>query len=171
MISGSLHGPPLVESPSVSFLKRASRGHLVIDGRPIHKKPLCRIRKRIIDTQRMGQSALPFRSGPCTSSPFCPVSLRLLTFGKPSRPASLHSLMQLLRTLLHEILFDSLFWCRFTSVESYNSTVNNGFKLSEVSADKAYSSRKNLEIVNNFGGTACVPFKSNSTRDSRGSYL
>ena len=35
--------------------------------------------------------------------------------------------------------------------------------ISEVSADKAYSSKRNLRAVESVGGTASIPFKSNST--------
>jgi transposase len=42
------------------------------------------------------------------------------------------------------------------------STVANGFKVNEVCGDKAYLSRENLELVNGIGGTAYIPFKSNS---------
>ena len=37
------------------------------------------------------------------------------------------------------------------------------FNIQEVSADLAYSSRKNLEIVDKLGGTAYIPFKKNAT--------
>ena len=37
------------------------------------------------------------------------------------------------------------------------------FNINEVSGDKAYSSRKNLHAVENVGGTAYIPFKSNTT--------
>jgi transposase len=36
------------------------------------------------------------------------------------------------------------------------------FNINEVSADKAYSDRRNLRTVENIGGTAYIPFKSNS---------
>lgn len=36
------------------------------------------------------------------------------------------------------------------------------FSINEVSGDKAYSSRKNLRAVENVGGTAYIPFKSNT---------
>jgi transposase len=36
------------------------------------------------------------------------------------------------------------------------------FRLNNVTADKAYLSRKNLELVNNKGGTAYIPFKPNN---------
>ncbi len=45
------------------------------------------------------------------------------------------------------------------------------FKISEVSADKAYSSRDNFETVASYGGTALIPFRSNATGTSRGSKL
>lgn len=45
------------------------------------------------------------------------------------------------------------------------------FGIREVSADMAYSSRKNLEIVDKFGGTAYIPFKKNATGRSGGSAL
>lgn len=47
----------------------------------------------------------------------------------------------------------------------------NGFNLREVSADKAYSSRENIGLVDGFGGTAFIPFKKNVTGKSRGSYI
>lgn len=37
------------------------------------------------------------------------------------------------------------------------------FAIREVSADKAYSSRRNLKVVDDLGGTAFVPFKSDAT--------
>jgi transposase len=37
------------------------------------------------------------------------------------------------------------------------------FQISEVSADKAYSSRENMEIVTDKGGVPFIPFKSNAT--------
>lgn len=44
----------------------------------------------------------------------------------------------------------------------------NGFNVAEVSADKAYSSRDNLALVNGLGATAYIPFKSNTSAKSRG---
>jgi transposase len=43
------------------------------------------------------------------------------------------------------------------------------FTVKEVSADKAYLSQENLELVERLGGTAFVPFKSNSTPREPGS--
>ncbi len=43
------------------------------------------------------------------------------------------------------------------------------FTINEVSADKAYSSRDNLEVVESLGGTAFIPFKSNTPGKQRGS--
>ena len=37
------------------------------------------------------------------------------------------------------------------------------FNLNEVSADLAYSSKKNLQIIDSFGGSAFIPFKKNAT--------
>ena len=51
------------------------------------------------------------------------------------------------------------------------AAVNNGFTLDEVSADKAYSSRENLNCVDDFGGTAFIPYKSNATGKSGGSRI
>ena len=45
------------------------------------------------------------------------------------------------------------------------------FNIQEVSADLAYSSRKNLEIVDKLGGTAYIPFKKNATGRSGRSAL
>lgn len=49
------------------------------------------------------------------------------------------------------------------------TTVENGFSIKEVSADKAYSSRKNHEVVKNAGGMTFIPFRSNATGGSKGS--
>ncbi len=46
-----------------------------------------------------------------------------------------------------------------------------GFDINEVTADKAYSARKNLAIVKKLGGTAYIPFKENTSELSRGSML
>jgi hypothetical protein len=46
---------------------------------------------------------------------------------------------------------------------------NGYFDISEVSADKAYSSRKNHEFVASIGATAFIPFKKNATDKFRGS--
>jgi len=43
------------------------------------------------------------------------------------------------------------------------TTANNGFSLSEVSADKAYNSIANYNAVREVGGQAFIPFKSNTT--------
>jgi transposase len=42
-------------------------------------------------------------------------------------------------------------------------TTAENFRISEVSADSAYSSRKNIETVAGFGGTAFIAFKVNAT--------
>jgi transposase len=42
------------------------------------------------------------------------------------------------------------------------TTVAAGFNVKEVPADKAYLSHENLELIERLGGTAFVPFKSNS---------
>jgi transposase len=46
-----------------------------------------------------------------------------------------------------------------------------GFSINEVSADMAYSSRRNLQLVANEGSKAYIPFKKNATGRSRGSTL
>lgn len=51
------------------------------------------------------------------------------------------------------------------------TTAENGFEIKEVSADKAYSSRKNYEIVKQVGGMAYIPFRVNATAKPRGSKL
>jgi len=43
------------------------------------------------------------------------------------------------------------------------------FSVGEVSCDKAYSSRKNLELIHNVGAVPYIPFKKNATGKSRGS--
>jgi transposase len=47
----------------------------------------------------------------------------------------------------------------------------DGFTINEVSADMAYSSRLNLQLVANSGGKAYIPYKKNATGKSRGSSL
>ena len=49
-------------------------------------------------------------------------------------------------------------------------TYENGFNIIEMSADKAYSSRNALSYIDLIGGTAYIPFRSNATGKSRGSY-
>ncbi|MGI6589479.1 MAG: IS5 family transposase [Candidatus Iainarchaeum sp.] len=44
----------------------------------------------------------------------------------------------------------------------------NNYNIQEVSADKAYSSRDNLSLVNNLGAVPFIPFKSNATGKPRG---
>ena len=43
------------------------------------------------------------------------------------------------------------------------------FDIKEVSADKAYSSRDNLDLVNELGAKPYIPFKDNATGKARGS--
>lgn len=50
------------------------------------------------------------------------------------------------------------------------TTSENGFTVAEVSADKAYSSRDNYDVVKNMGGQAFIPFKSNANGKSGGSF-
>ncbi len=45
------------------------------------------------------------------------------------------------------------------------------FNMLEISADKAYLSRKNLELAMEYGAIAYIPFKSNTRGNSGGSYL
>jgi transposase len=46
---------------------------------------------------------------------------------------------------------------------------NNGFNIEEISADKAYSSRRNYDLADAIGATAYIPFRSTATGKSRGS--
>jgi transposase len=48
------------------------------------------------------------------------------------------------------------------------TTARNGFAVKEVAADKAYLSHANLELVERVGGTAYIPFKSNSVPGETG---
>jgi transposase len=48
---------------------------------------------------------------------------------------------------------------------------SENFNIHEVSADMAYSSRNNLEIVGNLGGTAYIPYRKNATARAGGSAL
>jgi transposase len=43
----------------------------------------------------------------------------------------------------------------------------NGFNIEEVSADKAYSTKANLQLVDDLGGTAFIPFKDDATGRSK----
>lgn len=45
------------------------------------------------------------------------------------------------------------------------------FKIEEVTADKAYSSRKNLNVIYNHGAMPFIPFRSNATSNKRGSMI
>ena len=49
-----------------------------------------------------------------------------------------------------------------------DATRNLGFNMQEVSADKAYSSRANLDAVAQNGGVAYIPFRVNASQHSRG---
>ncbi len=49
-----------------------------------------------------------------------------------------------------------------------NETAQN-FTIREVSADKGYSSKTNLEVINKIGGVPYIPFKSNTTGKADGS--
>ena len=49
------------------------------------------------------------------------------------------------------------------------TTHNNGFSISEMSADKAYSSRDNLDYIASIDGKAYIPFKKGSTGKAKGS--
>lgn len=51
------------------------------------------------------------------------------------------------------------------------ATADGGFSVEEVSADKAYSSRENHKVVQALGGTAYIPFKSNSNGKSGGAMI
>ena len=49
-----------------------------------------------------------------------------------------------------------------------NETKENGFEVQEMTADMAYSSRDNFRLIQDFGGTAYIPFKKDaSTRSSK----
>jgi len=56
--------------------------------------------------------------------------------------------------------------CMFTTL--INKT-NENFNMNEISADKAYSSRANMDLANKVGALPYIPFKSNVTGKSRGS--
>lgn len=48
---------------------------------------------------------------------------------------------------------------------------SEGFTINEVTADLAYSSRNNLEMVNEVGGMPYIPFKKNAVGSARGSSM
>lgn len=47
----------------------------------------------------------------------------------------------------------------------------NGFDIREIPADKGYASRANYNLAETIGATAYIPFKSNATGKSKGSYI
>ncbi len=47
----------------------------------------------------------------------------------------------------------------------------NGFEIREIVADKAYSSRDNLETANGIGAMPYIPFRSSATGKARGSFF
>lgn len=49
-------------------------------------------------------------------------------------------------------------------------TYDRGFRIDEMSADKAYSSRDNIDSIHKMDGIPYIPFRSNATGKSRGSY-
>lgn len=49
-------------------------------------------------------------------------------------------------------------------------TYKTGFNIEELSADKAYSSRDNVDYTHKIGAMPYIPFRSNATGKSRGSY-
>lgn len=55
--------------------------------------------------------------------------------------------------------------------ESLILETNKVYDIKEVSADRAYSSRKNLDVVSSIGGIAYIPFKKHVSGKARGSYL
>ncbi len=56
-------------------------------------------------------------------------------------------------------------------IQLAQTTKDNGFEIKEISADKAYSSRANLSYIDDMGGTAYIPFKSNSRARPKGSRI
>lgn len=47
---------------------------------------------------------------------------------------------------------------------------DNGFDIKEIPADMGYVDRKNFNLANEIGATAYIPFKSNASEKSKGSY-
>lgn len=47
-------------------------------------------------------------------------------------------------------------------------TQKNGFEIQEFSADKAYSSRDNMTLIDEFGGTAYIPYKKHAVGKPKG---
>ncbi len=50
-----------------------------------------------------------------------------------------------------------------------NTIHNNGFEIKEVSADKGYLAKVNMDIVDSYGAVPYIPFKSNNQQHARGS--
>ena len=55
-----------------------------------------------------------------------------------------------------------------TFIPLTDQTIDNGFTVMEMSADKAYSSRDNIGHISELGGTAYIPYRSNATGKPRG---
>lgn len=51
------------------------------------------------------------------------------------------------------------------------ATAGSGFQIAEISADKAYSSRENHRVVDELGGRAFIPFKTNANGKSQGTSI
>jgi transposase len=63
------------------------------------------------------------------------------------------------------------YWADSPQFEKLIKTTARNFKMREVSADMAYSSRKNLKVVASLGAVPYIPFKKGSTKKSRGSMI
>lgn len=57
-----------------------------------------------------------------------------------------------------------------TKFEELVERTAENFEVKEISADKAYNSKKNYDLVDRLGGQAFIPFRKNAHRRSRGSW-
>jgi transposase len=60
------------------------------------------------------------------------------------------------------------YWADSPQFEELIKITSKNFRLREVSADMAYSSRKNLKVVSSLGAVPYIPFKKGSVKKSRG---
>ena len=59
----------------------------------------------------------------------------------------------------------------YTKFKPLVEATAENFKIIEVTGDKAYNGRSNLKLVESLGGTAYIPFKSNTIETPRGSMI
>lgn len=63
------------------------------------------------------------------------------------------------------------YWADSPQFEEQMKTTAKNFKMREVSADLAYSSRRNLKVVADLGAIPYIPFKKGSVKNARGCFI